>query len=533
MKKHIGTDSWLKKPVNKWAAAALVAATIITAYKVHAVVVGNINPLQIEIDRPNANLYPSNNVGYVDWVKDSLTNTDPASVTNSIATGIIPNVSGAPGGVGHWNGVRIVDGIAGADQDIFLNGGKENLTNTWTVGPGSVGSSKYDITQAYLANNNQKLFFGMERRGNNGTTAFDFEFNQLAPYSPYVPHRTIGDVLFTFEMQGSGSSGSAVGHFYNWDGTKYVEKIPAPSSMISSINQIIIPAAPWGFVDSKGDWVLGDIPRFEFAEASVDLVQAFTNFVPCNTEAFVQVRTRASAGDTSDLKDTTKYFQFSFGGPSAVLSLTETCAPSFLYDASNSTDSNGGTNVNLTYIWKFTAPTGISLSGTGLVGPDSNNAYFSTRTNGQVDVNLGSSLSATITCLLTAVEGGSCSNSAAPATITAQNTLTAAITNKTMNGTLLTVTLDGSSPGATSLQWQRFNGTNWVNISGGTASSLVYSNFQSDVTASVQNFDVGTDPYQGQLYAVMIRLLATRTNAVTCLATSAPVTIKKIIGVDP
>ena len=44
------------------------------------------------------------------------------------------------------------------------------------------------------------LFFGMERSGNNGTTAFDFEFNRNAPVSTYVPSRSVGDVLFTFEM---------------------------------------------------------------------------------------------------------------------------------------------------------------------------------------------------------------------------------------------------------------------------------------------------------------------------------------------
>ena len=113
-----------------------------------------------------------------------------------------PKPNSAPGGAGHWNGVRIVDGIDGADQDIFLTGGKENDLSTWNIGPGTVGSSKYDITQAYLANNQQSLFFGMERRGNNGTTAFDFEFNVLAPNpaTPLVPTRSVGDVLFTFEM---------------------------------------------------------------------------------------------------------------------------------------------------------------------------------------------------------------------------------------------------------------------------------------------------------------------------------------------
>ena len=117
----------------------------------------------------------------------------------------------------------------------------------------------------------------MERRGNNGTTAFDFEFNLHAPdpANPLVPNRVTNDVLFTFEMSGSGSSGSAVPHYFLWSGSNYVEQIPAPSTLISSINQTDIPAAPWGYVNSKGNWVLGNLLRFEFAEASVALTQAF------------------------------------------------------------------------------------------------------------------------------------------------------------------------------------------------------------------------------------------------------------------
>src|ERR1051325_8647231 len=230
------------------AVAAVMAASL--AVNMHAAaVVGNISPASIEID-PSANLYPG--VGGLDWVKDSTSNTDPASLSNSIATGIIPNLTGRTGGTGHWNGVRIVDAVDGNEQDIFINGGKENDTTTWTIGPGSVGSAKYDITQAYLANNQSTLFFGMERRGNNGTTAFDFEFNQAQPNpaAPYIPTRTLGDVLFTFELSGSGSSGSATPHFFTWNGSAYVEQATLPS-LVSVINNADIPAAPWGFVNSK------------------------------------------------------------------------------------------------------------------------------------------------------------------------------------------------------------------------------------------------------------------------------------------
>ena len=186
----------------------LFSLCLLAAAPLRAAVTGNIQPSAIEID-PSANLYPSGAAGLVDWVKDDLPNTDTPSLTNSVATGLIPDVTAAVGGRGHWHGCRIVDGIGSSDQDIFLTGGKENDLATWNIGPGSVGSSKYDITQAYLANNRDSLFFGMERRGNNGTTAFDFEFNQYGPNpaTPLLPTRTIGEVLFTFELSGSGTSG--------------------------------------------------------------------------------------------------------------------------------------------------------------------------------------------------------------------------------------------------------------------------------------------------------------------------------------
>jgi hypothetical protein len=139
----------------------------------------NIHPASIQIDgqAAGADLFrdagtPLNAGATADWVVDALPNAGTSCLgADGIATCVEPNVTGATGGTGHWNGARIVDGIGGDDQDIFRTGGKENDTTTWNIGAGTVGSSKYDMVQAYLANNQTQLFFGMERRGNNGTTA--------------------------------------------------------------------------------------------------------------------------------------------------------------------------------------------------------------------------------------------------------------------------------------------------------------------------------------------------------------------------
>ena len=607
-----------------------------TGINARPAVVGNIDPAIIEIDA-SADLYPNSGLpGMVDWVKDSLPNTDSPSLVDSIATGIIPNVTGASGGAGHWNGVRIVDGIAGNDQNIFLTGGKENDLSTWNIGPGTVGSSKYDITQAYLANNNQTLFFGMERRGNNGTTAFDFEFNRLAPNpsTPLFPTRSVGDVLFSFEMSGSGNSGSAVPHYFLWNGAKYVEQIPAPPSLISSINTSETPAAPWGYVNSKGDWALGNLLRFGFAEASVSLQEAFPGFDLCNgARFFVQVRTRSSVSDTSDLKDTTKIFEFLFGGPDAHLSLATGCLAQFTFDGTASKDSSGGNA--LTYSWDFVPPAGVTLSGNGVTGPDANGVYHSTAASGTVNVSFGNADSASISAKLTVTQGTTCTagtqgtivvlkplavaaslsinclpqflfngsgsttandvsyqwdftapvgvtlsgsgitgpdaqgnyhstalsgtvdvnipsgtdsanifatltvkraacSTSAQKSATVLPALTAAITQKISDGNSLTVALTASAPSATSLQWQRLSGGNWVNIAGATGASMTYAGFEADSAATVQNFNIDGTAYQGKLFQVAIRLHAQRVfNGVTCDADSAPVTVKKVIAVDP
>lgn len=327
---------------------------------------GNIHPGAIQIDGPSssppgADLFPDagtplNAGATLDWVLDAAANSGTGCLgSDAIATCIEPGITGADGGTGHWNGVRIVDGIAGADQDIFLTGGKENEPATWNIGPGSVGGSKNDMVQAYLANNQTDIFFGMERRGNNGTTAFDFEFNARAPMSlqscpqnPQIPCRSVGDVRFTFELQGSGGSGSATPFISTWNGTDWVAG--TPTGIVSSINNSTTTAGgPWGHVDSKGDWVLGNLDRFTFAEAKAP-ISLLPGVNACGGSAYVQVRTRSSDTDQSDLKDTSKIFQFTFLGVTATAQLLPSCDGGFDYKVQAS-DPNGPINPNCS--WTF------------------------------------------------------------------------------------------------------------------------------------------------------------------------------------
>src|SRR5690349_13863569 len=114
-------------------------------------------------------------------------------------------------------------------------------------------------------------------------------------------------------MQGSGGSGSADPHYFTWNGTKYVEQIPPPAGIISSINASPTPAGTWGYVDSSGHWVTGNLDKFELAEAAAPISDLSLPGVDiCGGTAFVQVRTRSSSTDKSDLKDGTRIFKFEF-----------------------------------------------------------------------------------------------------------------------------------------------------------------------------------------------------------------------------
>jgi len=504
---------------------------------------GNISPATITID---GNLFGD---GGTDWVVDSVTNVDPAQlIDGTIAVGIDTDgsITGLITGAakqGHWRGVRIADGIAGGEQNIFLTGGKENDTTTWNVGAGSVGSAKYDATQAYLANNQTFLYFGMERRGNNGTTAFDFEFNQNAPanLSGFIPTRTVGDVLFTFEMSGSGNSGSATPHYFTWNGTAYIEgSIPGVQT---AINNAPTQAAPWGYVNSKGNWVLGFLDNFEFAEASVTLTQAFPNFNVCGQVAYVQVRTRSSATATSDLKDTTHIFPFIFGGPSAEATYTNDCFGDFGFDATGSKDASGGTS--LTYAWTFSPPAGVVLSGcsgsgTTITGPDASGNYHATGLVGCVHTTATSKTDINATLVVTQT-GTSCSATNGPTVVTVVPQLQPTATKKSANGVTLSVTVTGSSAGADYTVWEKsvdggatFAPVIGSQVNGSGPNDLSYSGFDNDVSGDVIVFTLNGDSYRGILRQVQFRLHAyVSLGTLQCDNVSTTVTVKKVVAVDP
>jgi hypothetical protein len=312
---------------NKWLTLSLTTGLTAAFSALVFAQTGNISPDSIEID-DNANLVDNNdgglNGGTRDWILDNIDNVGTGCLgTNGVATCNQANITAHTNGVGHWNGVRVVDGAGAGEKDIFLGGSHFDDPAHWSVGPGNIGGAKFDGAQAYLANNDTALFMAMERLGFNGTTAWDFEFNALAPKAsaPFTPVRSVGDKLFVFEMNGSGDAGFVDVFLYEWNGTDFDAIVPLPTDTYAEINDTDVAAGPWGYRDTKGVWQLGNLHALTFAEVALPIgangIELPVNPLDCSKKAFVAIRTRASNEFSSDLKDAFPIFEYTFSGITA------------------------------------------------------------------------------------------------------------------------------------------------------------------------------------------------------------------------
>ncbi|MFL5733113.1 MAG: hypothetical protein ACJ78Q_07900, partial [Chloroflexia bacterium] len=145
------------------------------------------------------------------------------------------------------------------------------------------------------------------------------------------------------------------------------------------------------------------------------------------------------------------------------------------------------------------------------------------------------SQTATKASVHTVAEAGTPSTiSTTPGSVVVDRVLSAVATKTGADGSTLCATVTGATNGATSLQWQRFDGTSWVNITGATSATLSYCNFAADATPGPVSFSIGADNYTGKLYSVQLRLHAERNlHGNLCSTDSAPVTVKLVNAVDP
>jgi hypothetical protein len=172
-----------------------------------------------------------------------------------------------------------------------------------------------------------------------------------------------------------------------------------------------------------------------------------------------------------------------------------------------------------TYEWKFykvgaTDPVGTSSTASGTFTPTEDGDYYAT---------------------LKVTDSRSCTGEDTSNTVTALAPMDPSVAKTSADGDALTVTMTGTWHQAT-VEWQvreSSSGT-WTTISGETAATLIFSAFETyDSTPDAVSFSHGGVNYVGKLYKVDIRIKTSRTINGGCEDYSDPVTISKIIAVDP
>jgi hypothetical protein len=223
--------------------------------------------------------------------------------------------------------------------------------------------------------------------------------------------------------------------------------------------------------------------------------------------------------------------------------LSTTCATP---DVISYSATGSGGNGTYTYAWTIQKNTGTVASPVWTTAYTFSDGPKSGSSTGTLDVdsfptyNGDGFYRALVT--VTDTQGLACHVDRTSNVIEAAHALGGAASKQSADGTALSVSLSGgatnggssASGSQYSYQWQRYNGSSWVDIASATSTSLTYSSFESDATSSATSFTMGGDPYSGKLWTVQLRLHVVRTiNGGTCSADSPAVTVKKVTAVDP
>jgi hypothetical protein len=206
---------------------------------------------------------------------------------------------------------------------------------------GTSPAPKNDISHSFMANDFDYLYLGMERLTNNGNTSFFFAFD-ITGDGP-----SVGDFIFVFCF----GSGSVVTDTYvlEWDPTigDWVRDA-TPPGILFAVNTARVPA-PFGALDERGV-PQPFIDEGKFAEARITLAD-IEGFDICEADAVTgEIQTKSSCSLSSECKDTTGPFTFSFEPLTVSLQLAQppACEPSITATANAST---GRTGVTVTYQW--------------------------------------------------------------------------------------------------------------------------------------------------------------------------------------
>jgi hypothetical protein len=215
---------------------------------------------------------------------------------------------------------------------------------------GTSPSPKNDIINYFLANDLEHLYLGMERRTNNGNTSFFFSFDVTGD-GP-----SVGDFIFVFCF-GSGAVVTDT-HVLEWDPTllEWVRDT-TPPSVDFAVNTGAI-QAPFGTIDERGR-PGNRLDAGRFAEARI-LLADIEGFDICAASAVTaEVQTKASCSLSSECKDTTGPFTFSFEPLTVSLALSQPpgCVPAIVAEATAGTRGGPG---SVTYQWFLN---GVDITG--------------------------------------------------------------------------------------------------------------------------------------------------------------------------
>jgi hypothetical protein len=213
--------------------------------------------------------------------------------------------------------MHMVRDVAGAGDNTFVEGSKEDAPQTWALTADGRTSGKADVRAVWnrvSADSNRRTFLDVafQRAENGGDTYLGLELNQSRATwtnarGTSIPCRTDGDVLVSYEVH----SPPAI-KLYEWTGTGPAE---CPDGASGSWSQAATPAATAEAAMNLG----GAIPNFlatqslgssfalgTFGEASLDLrglADAIDYAGTCEYFRTLTVKTRSSASVSSSLQD--------------------------------------------------------------------------------------------------------------------------------------------------------------------------------------------------------------------------------------
>jgi hypothetical protein len=220
---------------------------------------------------------------------------------------------------------------------------------------GTSPAPKNDITNFFLANNQDFLFLGMERLANTGQTSFFFFFD-ITNDGP-----SKGDFIFVFCF-GSGTNVTDTFVLEFDPATGEFVRDSTPPAIEFAVNTARIPA-PFKAYDRHGK-LQPFIDAGKFAEASVDL-SSIEGFDICAASAVkAEVQTKSSCSLSSECKDTSGPFLFSFEVLEADLALEQASACDPVITA---TANAQGPKSPLAYKWFLD---GVELMGPGFGDQD-------------------------------------------------------------------------------------------------------------------------------------------------------------------